>query len=67
MTMQLGRFGVWLNPQYDDETRTRFVVEAEALGYGTAWLGLGRASVAGWSRSSGCWMRREPSRSRPRS
>jgi probable F420-dependent oxidoreductase len=47
MTMQLGRFGVWLNPQYDDETRTRFVVEAEALGYGTAWLGLGRASVAG--------------------
>jgi probable F420-dependent oxidoreductase len=47
MTMHLGRIGVWLNPQYDDEARTRFVVEAEALGYGTAWLGLGQASVAG--------------------
>jgi alkanesulfonate monooxygenase SsuD/methylene tetrahydromethanopterin reductase-like flavin-dependent oxidoreductase (luciferase family) len=41
---QLGRFGAWFNPRYDD-TRTQFVVQAEALGYSTAWLGFGRASV----------------------
>ena len=39
----LGTFGAWLNPRYDDDARVRFVVEAEAMGYRTAWLGLGRA------------------------
>jgi probable F420-dependent oxidoreductase len=37
-----GRFGIWVNPSYDDEARTRFVIEAEALGYPAAWLGFGR-------------------------
>jgi probable F420-dependent oxidoreductase len=41
----LGRFGAGFNPRYDDDTRTQFVVQAEALGYSTAWLGFGRASV----------------------
>ncbi len=44
MTLDLGRIGAWFNPQYDDGTRRRFVVEAEALGYPTAWLGGGRRS-----------------------
>jgi probable F420-dependent oxidoreductase len=44
MTLDLGRVGAWFNPQYDDDTRSRFVVEAEALGYATAWLGGGRRS-----------------------
>ncbi|MEA2500943.1 MAG: hypothetical protein QOD01_1054 [Actinomycetota bacterium] len=44
MTLELGRIGVWLNPRHDDDTRSRFVVEAEALGYPTAWLGAGRGS-----------------------
>jgi probable F420-dependent oxidoreductase len=43
----LGAFGAWLNPCHDDDTRVRLVVEAEAMGYGTAWLGLGRAPVGG--------------------
>ena len=30
---------------YDDDTRTELVVQAEALGYPTAWLGFGRASI----------------------
>jgi probable F420-dependent oxidoreductase len=38
-------FGVWLNPSYGDAARTEFVVEAEALGYRTAWLGLGSRSM----------------------
>ena len=42
MSPQLGTFGAWFNPSYDDDTRVRFVAEAEALGFGTAWLGLGR-------------------------
>ena len=37
-----GQFGIWVNPSYDDEARTRFVIEAEALGYPAAWLGFGR-------------------------
>ena len=37
-----GRFGIWVNPSHDDEARTRFVIEAEALGYPAAWLGFGR-------------------------
>jgi hypothetical protein len=35
----LGRFGIWVNPSHDDETRTRFVIEAEALGYSAARSG----------------------------
>src|SRR5258705_7899468 len=41
MPRQLGTFGAWFSPVYDDDARVRFVAEAEALGYGTAWLGLG--------------------------
>src|SRR5260370_811062 len=44
MTLDLGRIGAWFNPQYDEGTRRRVVVEAEALGYPTAWLGGGRRS-----------------------
>ena len=51
MTLQLGTFGAWFNPAYDDSTRVKFVVESEALGYATAWLGLGRRSAA---RAQGC-------------
>jgi hypothetical protein len=39
--MKLGRHGAWLNPIDDDTARTEYAVEAEALGYGTVWLGLG--------------------------
>jgi len=46
MTMQLGTFGAWFSPVYDDAARTAFVVEAEALGYTTAWLGLGARAMA---------------------
>src|SRR6202011_2403209 len=46
MALQLGTFGAWLTPAYDDSARTEFVVEAEALGYTTAWLGMGRQDVA---------------------
>ena len=42
---RLGRIGAWFNPLYDDDTRTELVVQAEALGYPTAWLGFGRASI----------------------
>ena len=41
MALQLGTFGAWFNPAYDDSARTEFVVEAEALGYTTE---IGRAS-----------------------
>lgn len=41
-TSLLGRFGIWVNPSHADDARTRFVIEAEALGYPTAWLGFGR-------------------------
>ena len=44
--VQLGQIGAWFNPRYDDDTRTRFVVQAEKLGYPTAWLGGGRASMS---------------------
>jgi probable F420-dependent oxidoreductase len=43
--MNLRAFGAWLNPVYDEATRTRFVVEAEALGYATAWLGMGSRAM----------------------
>jgi alkanesulfonate monooxygenase SsuD/methylene tetrahydromethanopterin reductase-like flavin-dependent oxidoreductase (luciferase family) len=42
----LGQIGAWFNPRYDDDTRTEFVVQAEKLGYPTAWLGGGRASIS---------------------
>jgi len=44
--LTLGTFGAWFNPAYDDVTRTRFVAEAEAVGYTAAWLGMGRGAVA---------------------
>jgi probable F420-dependent oxidoreductase len=44
--VQLGTFGAWFNPVYDDSTRVEFIVEAEALGYTTAWLGMGRRTIA---------------------
>jgi probable F420-dependent oxidoreductase len=44
--VQLGQIGAWFNPRYDDDTRTDFVVHAEELGYPTAWLGGGRASIS---------------------
>jgi alkanesulfonate monooxygenase SsuD/methylene tetrahydromethanopterin reductase-like flavin-dependent oxidoreductase (luciferase family) len=31
---------------YGDDARTDFVIQAESLGYPTAWLGFGRASVS---------------------
>ena len=45
-SLQLGTFGAWFNPVYEDAVRVRFVVEAEALGYTTAWLSMGYDSVA---------------------
>ena len=44
--VQLGQIGAWFNPRYDDGTRTEFVIQAEKLGYPTAWLGGGRASMS---------------------
>src|ERR1700738_3312 len=46
MAVQLGTFGAWFNPVYDDSARAEFVVEAEALGYTTAWLGMGLQAIA---------------------
>lgn len=40
--MRLGSFGAWLNPVYADDERVEFAAEAEGLGYGTVWLGLGQ-------------------------
>ena len=44
--VRLGQIGAWFNPRYDDDTRTEFVIQAEKLGYPTAWLGGGRASIS---------------------
>ena len=44
-SLQLGQVGAWFNPRYDDSTRMDLVVQAEALGYSTAWLGLGQRSM----------------------
>jgi probable F420-dependent oxidoreductase len=44
--VQLGQIGAWFNPRYDDDTRTELVIQAEELGYPTAWLGGGRASIS---------------------
>jgi probable F420-dependent oxidoreductase len=43
--VQLGQIGAWFNPRYDDDARTEFVSHAEKLGYPTAWLGFGTASI----------------------
>ena len=43
--MRLGTLGAWFGPQHEDVARVGYVVEAERLGYGTAWIGLGRATV----------------------
>jgi probable F420-dependent oxidoreductase len=48
MKMTLGTFGAWLNPKYDDAARIDFAAEAEALGYGTVWLGLGQRDLGGF-------------------
>jgi probable F420-dependent oxidoreductase len=45
MAIELGTIGAWLNPVHGDVARLRYAVEAEALGYGTVWLGLGVAPV----------------------
>ncbi|HEY2270169.1 MAG TPA: TIGR03620 family F420-dependent LLM class oxidoreductase [Streptosporangiaceae bacterium] len=47
MSPQPGTFGAWFNPSHDDDTRVRMAAEAEALGFGTAWLGLGRRTLPG--------------------
>jgi len=44
--LRLGRIGAWLNPVYGDDARTDFAIQAESLGYPTAWLGFGRAPVS---------------------
>jgi probable F420-dependent oxidoreductase len=44
--MKLGKIGAWFGPQHDDAARVGYVVDAERFGYGTAWLGLGQASVS---------------------
>ena len=44
--LRLGRIGAWLNPVYGDDARTGLAIQAESLGYPTAWLGFGRASVS---------------------
>jgi hypothetical protein len=43
--VQLGQIGAWFNPRYGDDARTEFVIQAEKLGYPTAWLGFGLASI----------------------
>ena len=45
MVIELGRIGAWLNPVHSDEERIKYAVEAERLGYGTVWLGLGLTPV----------------------
>ena len=44
--LNLGRYGAWFNPRYDDDTRVELVARAESLGYPTAWLGFGSKSVS---------------------
>lgn len=45
MSLELGTFGAWFSPQFDDLARVEYAAEAERLGYGTVWLGFGAASV----------------------
>jgi probable F420-dependent oxidoreductase len=42
----LGTYGVFLSPHRDDPTRKQHAIAADKLGYGTAWLGTGRASIS---------------------
>jgi probable F420-dependent oxidoreductase len=44
--MRLGTFGAWFGPQHEDVARVGYVAEAERLGYGAAWIGLGQARVS---------------------
>ena len=43
--LRLGRYGAWFHPGHGDDARTGMVIEAERLGYPTAWLGFGRAAI----------------------
>ncbi|WP_328603822.1 LLM class F420-dependent oxidoreductase [Amycolatopsis sp. NBC_00345] len=45
MTARLGRFGAWMSPATDDRTLRKTAVEAEKLGYGTVWFGIGSGTV----------------------
>jgi len=45
MSLELGRFGIWLGGRQDDDRRAGYAVEAESLGYGTAWFGFGSEKV----------------------
>ncbi len=40
--MMPGRYGAWLHPVDGDSARVEYAIEAESLGYGTVWLGLGQ-------------------------
>jgi len=40
--IMLGQYGAWLNPADDDAARVEYAIDAEDLGYGTVWLGLGQ-------------------------
>ena len=44
--LRLGQIGAWLNPVYGDDARTALAIQAESLGFATAWLGFGRAPVS---------------------
>ena len=45
MTSVVNQFGLFLAPHRDDATRKEQAIAADALGYGTVWLGTGRNSV----------------------
>ncbi|HEY4452967.1 MAG TPA: TIGR03620 family F420-dependent LLM class oxidoreductase [Pseudonocardiaceae bacterium] len=45
--MTLGTYGAWLSPVDDDAARIKYAAEAEDLGYGTVWLGLGQRDEGG--------------------
>ena len=44
--LRLGRIGAWLQPRIRRRRPDRLGIQAESLGYPTAWLGFGRASVS---------------------
>jgi probable F420-dependent oxidoreductase len=45
--MMFGEYGAWLNPVDEDAARIEYATEAEELGYGTVWLGLGQRDESG--------------------
>ncbi|WP_199198917.1 LLM class F420-dependent oxidoreductase [Amycolatopsis sp. CA-128772] len=45
MTNVVNQFGLFLAPHRDDAARKEQAIAADALGYGTVWLGTGRNSV----------------------